>query len=134
MFMITYKEPKSQNRIPSRYHNFGRSFVTQEIVSFAGIRNEMEYLKKVETVEDITEELSKVIQEENQVERRILFNLTGSLDYYDISSNGEAVKASAIEYNEVSANLRLLGENVNSTESSADRVITRNDKVHVQYQ
>lgn len=93
----------------------------------------MEYLKKVETVEDITEELSKVIHEENEVERRILFNLTGSLDYYDISSNGEAVKASAIEYNEVSANLRLLGENVNSTESSVACVITRNDKVHVQY-
>lgn len=133
MFVITYKEPKSQNPIPSREHNFGRSFVTQEIVSFAGIRNEMEYLKKVETVEDITEELSKVIQEENEVERRILFNLTGSLDYYDISSNGEAVKASAIEYNEVSANLRLLGANVNSTESSVACVITRNDKVHVQY-
>lgn len=133
MFVITYKEPKSQNRISSRHHNFRRSFVTQEIASFAGIRNEMEYLKKVETVEDITEELSKVIQEENEVERRILFNLTGSLDYYDISSNGEAVKASAIEYNEVSANLRLLGENVNSTESSVACVITRNDKVYVQY-
>lgn len=79
------------------------------------ICNEMEYLKRVETVEDITEELSKVTQEENEVERRILFNLTGSLDYYDISSNGEAVKASAMEYNEVAANLRLLGENVNST-------------------
>ena len=133
MFVITYNEQSSQNRISSREHNFGRSFVTQEIASFAGIRNEMEYLKKVETVEDITEELSKVIQEENEVERRILFNLTGSLDYYDISSNGEAVKASAIEYNEVSANLRLLGENVNSTESSVACVITRNDKVHVQY-
>ena len=133
MFVITYNEQSSQNRISSREHNFGRSFVTQEIVSFTSIRNEMEYLKKVETVEDITEELSKVIQEENEVERRILFNLTGSLDYYDISSNGEAVKASAIEYNEVSANLRLLGENVNSTESSVACVITRNDKVHVQY-
>lgn len=94
----------------------------------------MEYLKRVETVEDITEELSKVIQEENEVERRILFNLTGSLDYYDISSNGEAVKASAIEYNEVSANLRLLGENVNSTESLVAYVIIRNNKMHVQYQ
>ena len=50
----------------------------------------MDYLKRLETVEDITEELARVVEEEKLLDRRILFNLTGSQDYYDISGNGEA--------------------------------------------
>lgn len=73
----------------------------------------MDYLKRLETVEDITEELARVVEEEKLLDRRILFNLTGSQDYYDISGNGEAVKANAIEYNEIVASLRTLGSTVN---------------------
>lgn len=73
----------------------------------------MDYLKRLETVEDITEELARVVEEEKLLDRRILFNLTGSQDYYDISGNGEATKANAIEYNEIVASLRTLGSTVN---------------------
>ena len=73
----------------------------------------MDYLKRLETVEDITEELARVVEEEKLLDRSILFNLTGSQDYYDISGNGEAAKANAIEYNEIVASLRTLGSTVN---------------------
>ena len=76
----------------------------------------MDYLKQLATVEDITEELSKVIEEEKKVDRLILFNLTGNQEYYDLSDSMDAVKASAIEYNRIAKDLCTVGHSVNSVD------------------
>lgn len=74
----------------------------------------MDYLKQLATVEDITEELSKVINEEKKLDRLILFNLTGNQEYYDLSDSVDVVKASAVEYNRIAKDLCTVGLSVNS--------------------
>lgn len=73
----------------------------------------MDYLKQLATVEDITEELSKVVAEEEKLNRLILFNLTGNQEYYDLSNSVDVVKSSAVEYNRIAKDLCTVGKNVN---------------------
>ena len=72
----------------------------------------MDYLKQLATVEDITEELSKVRAEEEKLDRLILFNLTGSQEYYDLTDSVEVVKSSAVEYNRIAKDLCSVGTSV----------------------
>ena len=73
----------------------------------------MDYLKQLATVEDITEELSKVVAEEEKLNRLILFNLTGNQEYYDLSNSVDVVKSSAVEYNRIAKDLCTVGKKVN---------------------
>ena len=73
----------------------------------------MDYLKQLATVEDITEELSKVVAEEEKLNRLILFNLTGNKEYYDLSNSADVVKSSAVEYNRIAKDLCTVRKNVN---------------------
>ena len=75
----------------------------------------MDYLKQVATVEDITEELNKVVEEEIKFERLILFNLTGNQEFYDLSDSADAVKSSVIEYNRIAKDLCTVGNSVNGS-------------------
>ena len=73
----------------------------------------MDYLKQLATVEDITEELNKVVEEETKFERLILFNLTGNQEYYDLTDSADVVKSSGVEYNRIAKALCTVGNSVN---------------------
>ena len=72
----------------------------------------MEVLKQLETVDDIRAELERVEQEEKSLSRKILFNLTGNQDYYDIPEESTAVKASVVEYNRITSEIHKMGSSI----------------------
>ncbi|KAK8804532.1 hypothetical protein WA588_004742 [Blastocystis sp. NMH] len=72
----------------------------------------MDFLQQLTTVDDIKSTLESIQQEENGLSRRILFNLTGSQDFYDIPDDDTAVKSSVIEYNRIVSDLQSIGSSV----------------------
>ncbi len=77
----------------------------------------MDFLQQLTTVDDIKSTLESIQQEENGLSRRILFNLTGSQDFYDIPDDDTAVKSSVIEYNRIVSDLQSIGSSVESSYS-----------------
>ena len=77
----------------------------------------MDFLQQLTTVDDIKSTLESIQQEENGLSRRILFNLTGSQDFYDIPDDDTAVKSSVIEYNRIVSDLQSNGASVESSYS-----------------
>ena len=77
----------------------------------------MDFLQQLTTVDDIKSNLESIQQEENGLSRRILFNLTGSQDFYDIPDDYTAVKSSVIEYNRIVSDLQSIGSSVESSYS-----------------
>ena len=78
-------------------------------------QNNMEVLKRLETIDDIRAELDRVEQEEQSISRQILFNLTGKQEFYDIPDETTAIKASAIEYNRITSEIRKMGSSIEGT-------------------
>lgn len=74
----------------------------------------MDFLQQLTTVDDIKSTLESIQREENGLSRRILFNLTGSQDFYDIPDDDTAVKSSVIEYNRIVSDLQSIGSSVES--------------------
>lgn len=77
----------------------------------------MDFLQQLTTVDDIKSTLESIQQQENGLSRRILFNLTGSQDFYDIPDDDTAVKSSVIEYNRIVSDLQSIGSSVESSYS-----------------
>ena len=77
----------------------------------------MDFLQQLTTVDDIKSTLESIQQEENGLSRQILFNLTGSQDFYDIPDDDTAVKSSVIEYNRIVFDLQSIGSSVESSHS-----------------
>ena len=79
----------------------------------------MDFLKQLASVEEVMAELEAIEKEESTLERFILYNLTGDQEYYDISydisSENDTVKACALEYNRITADLRSMGQSVSGT-------------------
>ena len=77
----------------------------------------MDFLQQLTTVDDIKSTLESIQQEENGLSWQILFNLTGSQDFYDIPDDDTAVKSSVIEYNRIVSDLQSIGSSVESSHS-----------------
>ena len=77
----------------------------------------MDFLQQLTTVDDIKPTLESIQQAEDGLSRRILFNLTGSQDFYDIPDDDTAVKSSVIEYNRIVSDLQSIGYSVESSYS-----------------
>lgn len=90
----------------------------------------MDFLKQLASVEEVMAELEAIEKEESTLERFILYNLTGDQEYYDISSENDTVKACALEYNRITADLRSMGQSVSGTilcvQHNSDRSYKRN--------